>query len=168
MNEGIDNTAQVERLHERLLSEAEASGYYLNPDNDLARFLIGGLITNEDKYGYRACPCRLASGVKSEDLDIICPCDYRDADLDEYGACYCALYVSEAVRKDEKAASSIPERRPPLPHGKRRTGRRGVGLKDLPFPVWRCSVCGYLCARERPPAVCPICKAGKERFTRFI
>ncbi len=168
MNEEKATPVHVERLHERLLSEAEASGYHLNPDIDLTRFLIAGLITNEDKYGYPACPCRLASGVKSEDLDIICPCDYRDADLDEYGACYCALYVSEEVRRGEKVAGSIPERRPPFPHRERRTGRRGVSVKDLRFPVWRCSVCGYLCARERPPAVCPICKARQERFTRFI
>ena len=30
----------------------------------------------------------LASGKKEEDLDIICPCDYRDPDVSQYGACY--------------------------------------------------------------------------------
>lgn len=45
------------------------------------------LLINERRYGYRACPCRLASGAKEEDLDIICPCDYRDADLNEHGGC---------------------------------------------------------------------------------
>ena len=35
------------------------------------------------------------------------------------------------------------------------------------LPVWRCRVCGYLCARETPPGVCPICKASRERFERF-
>jgi ferredoxin-thioredoxin reductase catalytic chain len=38
----------------------------------------------------------------------------------------------------------------------------------LPLPVWRCKVCGYLCARESPPEVCPICKAKKERFEKFM
>jgi len=33
--------------------------------------------------------------------------------------------------------------------------------------VWRCKVCGYLCAREKPPGVCPICKAQRERFEIF-
>ena len=33
--------------------------------------------------------------------------------------------------------------------------------------VWRCIVCGYLCAREKPPAVCPICKAKADRFEEF-
>jgi len=39
---------------------------------------------------------------------------------------------------------------------------------SLSVPVWRCLVCGYLCGREEPPEVCPICKAKKERFERFM
>ena len=39
---------------------------------------------------------------------------------------------------------------------------------ELSQPVWRCKVCGYLCAREHPPEVCPICKVPKERFERFM
>jgi ferredoxin-thioredoxin reductase catalytic chain len=35
------------------------------------------------------------------------------------------------------------------------------------LPVWRCTVCGYLCAREGPPDTCPICKVTKDRFERF-
>jgi ferredoxin-thioredoxin reductase catalytic chain len=42
---------------------------------------------------------------------------------------------------------------------------RGGPMSDL--PVWRCTVCGYLCAREGPPDVCPICKVTKDRFERF-
>jgi rubrerythrin len=38
----------------------------------------------------------------------------------------------------------------------------------LPYPVWRCKVCGYLCAREKPPEVCPVCKAKQDRFERFM
>jgi rubrerythrin len=42
---------------------------------------------------------------------------------------------------------------------------KGGPLSNL--PVWRCTVCGYLCAREGPPDVCPICKVTKDRFERF-
>ena len=38
----------------------------------------------------------------------------------------------------------------------------------LSKPVWRCKVCGYLSAMDEPPGVCPICKARKERFERFM
>jgi rubrerythrin len=43
-----------------------------------------------------------------------------------------------------------------------------LGVMTVAYPVWRCKVCGYLCAREQPPDVCPICKAGKDSFERFL
>ncbi len=78
----------IDGRYKRLNKDAEDGGYHLNPDADFTRDLVKGLITNEGRYGYPACPCRLASGNKEEDLDIICPCDYRDADVAGYGACY--------------------------------------------------------------------------------
>jgi ferredoxin-thioredoxin reductase catalytic subunit/rubredoxin len=168
---------EVERLCSRLDREAKQGGYNLNPDADFVSGLVKGLLINEKRYGYRACPCRLASGDKAEDLDIICPCDYRDADVTEFGACYCALYVSKVVLKGEQELSSIPERRPSQEERQRQKQKAPaeelgddiakVALK-LSVPVWRCTVCGYLCGREAPPEVCPICKVGKERFERFI
>ncbi|MFU8796322.1 MAG: ferredoxin-thioredoxin reductase catalytic domain-containing protein [Dehalococcoidia bacterium] len=168
MNEHHKAEQSIDALYDELLRDGEASGYYLNPDVELTRFLIEGLIANENKYGYRACPCRLASGNKGEDLDIICPCDYRDADLNEYDACYCALYVSEAVLTGEKSAHSIPERRLPAEQRTKKVRASGGQLSRLPHPVWRCKVCGYLCARGKAPEVCPICKAKADRFERFI
>ena len=168
MNEQEVAIAEIDRLYDLLFREAESAGYRLNPDVESARELVKGLIINERRYGYRACPCRLASGRKEDDLDIICPCDYRDPDLNEFDACYCALYVSDAVRKGEKKAGSIPERRPPPEERKREALKVGTKSAGLPLPVWRCTVCGYLCAREVPPEVCPICKAKKDRFERFM
>ena len=156
-------------LRDRLSREAESSGYHLNLDQDFTLELAQGLLTNEERYGYWACPCRLASGEKTKDLDIICPCDYRDADLEEWGACYCALYVSGEVLQGERQIEPIPERRPPEGRPQQgRSGRAPTGGGEAPsLPVWRCRVCGYLCAREKPPGVCPICKAKRERFERF-
>ena len=82
------NPDEVERLYQRLKREAEAGGYHLNPDVEFTKDLVKGLLVNEKRYGYQACPCRLSAGRKEEDLDIICPCDYRDADVSEYDACY--------------------------------------------------------------------------------
>lgn len=153
--------AQIEALYRRLDQEAEAGGYHLNPDRETTLGLVEGLLINEERYGYRACPCRLASGQQAEDLDIICPCDYRDPDLSDYGTCYCSLYVSEEVLSGERKVQPIPERRPEKPQ----TARAGESqVSPVGMTVWRCRVCGYLCAREKPPGVCPICKAGRERF----
>jgi len=150
-------------LYERLRREAEAAGYLLNPDREFVLDLMEGLLTNEARYGYPSCPCRLAAGRRPEDLDIICPCDYRDPDLDEYGACYCALYVSEAVARGERPLQPVPERRgAQTAHQETLVGFTAAGV-----PIWRCQVCGYLCARPQPPLKCPICKADRDRFERF-
>jgi ferredoxin-thioredoxin reductase catalytic subunit len=169
----VDITQEdIDQLYQRLHREAEAGGYHLNPDVEFTKDLVKGLLTNERRYGYWACPCRLASGTKFEDLDIICPCDYRDADVLEYDACYCALYVSTAALKGEKPIQSIPERRPQKREErsqikeKKRKSTEVIG--SLSKPVWRCKVCGYLCGRDEPPEICPICKAKRDRFERFM
>jgi ferredoxin-thioredoxin reductase catalytic subunit/rubredoxin len=166
----MSDDAAAESLRRRLSEEAEHAGYHLNPDREFTLGLARGLLLNESRYGYQSCPCRLASGNADEDRDIVCPCDYRDPDLAEYGACYCALYVTQEVLDGAAKLRKVPERRggarpslaaPPGPDG--RTGPAG----PLPYPVWRCRVCGYLCARNEPPEVCPVCKARKDRFERF-
>lgn len=157
----------VRQRLKKILDEAEAGGYFLNPDVSFVESLVAGICVNETRYGYPACPCRLSMGVREDDLDIICPCDYRDPDLTQYGSCYCALYVSGDVASGKQKIGSIPERRPPRAERMKKTG--GVlQAGTLPFPVWRCRVCGYLCARENPPLVCPICKVTQDRFERFL
>ena len=168
-NKIVVSADKVSRLYDSLNREAGAGGYHLNPDVEFTIELVRGLLTNEKRYGYWACPCRLASGEKQEDIDIICPCDYRDPDLSDYHTCYCGLYVSEAVVNGQKKIDTIPERRPPIKERKRVKAQTTTrGISSLPLPVWRCKVCGYLCARESPPEVCPICKAKKDRFERFV
>jgi len=170
MSNGIDvSQEETNNLYERLNREAELTGYHLNPDVEFTMELVKGLLVNERRYGYWSCPCRLASGNKPEDLDIICPCDYRDTDINEYSACYCALYVSQVVLDGKKEVGSIPERRPPAEERKKeRSKSLSKKISSLSLPVWRCRVCGYLCAREEPPEVCPICKAKMERFEKLI
>ncbi len=160
----------IDRLYNKLNGEAEKAGYHLNPDAEFTKDLVRSLIINENRYGYWACPCRLASGDKADDLDIICPCDYRDSDLMEYDACYCGLYVSQRVIDGEIQAKPIPERRPPEEIRAQQRDAAGslAPMQQVSLPVWRCKVCGYLCARDGPPEICPICRAKKDRFERFM
>ena len=162
---------RAEELYEKLDKQARKGGYNLNPDRDFTMELMEGLVTNSDRYGYMACPCRLADGRRQADLDIICPCDYRDADLVEHGACYCGLYVSDEVRNGQRDLEPVPERRPADPEERPQSSGAPRGESpagQLPLPVYRCRVCGYLCAREDPPGKCPICGAKADRFQRFI
>jgi len=174
---------EIDATYQKLKQETEEHGYYLNPDVDFTKALISGLLMNGQRYGYWACPCRLASGVRSEDLDIICPCDYRDIDINQFGTCFCGLYVSYDAAHGKKTISSIPDRRPNADEGKKMKENKekaaksnvsananvGTGQTTLPkLPIWRCTVCGYLCAREEAPDICPICKVTKDRFERFM
>jgi ferredoxin-thioredoxin reductase catalytic chain len=166
--EAVVSPEKVDALYKRLNQDAEASGYHLNPDQEFTRGLVEGLLINEARHGYRACPCRLATGDKQQDLDIICPCDYRAPDLVDWGTCYCALYVSKEILEGKREVQPVPERRPPEDQHTQAISTRAPAPGEEPsLPVWRCRVCGYLCAREQPPGVCPICKAKRERFERF-
>ena len=94
-------------------SVAEERGYFLCPDEGLFRDLVDGLLTNKRRYSYYSCPCRIASGIRTYDSDIICPCEFCDADVREFDMCYCGLYVSGSIKDDSSKLAPIPERRPP-------------------------------------------------------
>ena len=109
--------SQTDDLRERLAKVNEPKGYLLNQDEELLTQLLQGLLTNKERYGYMSCPCRLANGSREDDKDIICPCDYREADVAEYGSCYCSLYVTKEWNESEAPHEAIPERRPPEKSG---------------------------------------------------
>lgn len=176
--------SEKNEMYQYVEEVAERNGYYLCPGEDLLDDLVEGLVENERRYGYKSCPCRPASGIKKYDVDILCPCEYCDADVNEHGMCYCGLFVSEEVNKDPSKLGPVPERRPKevidqaLEKGEQEEEvqeeagsapgiQEDVEEGESEKQVWRCSVCGYLCAREMPPPVCPICKAKSERFSEF-
>jgi ferredoxin-thioredoxin reductase catalytic chain len=103
----------VARLYDTLKKIQEAKGYYFSNDQAHVYELLSSLLLNKDRYGYMVCPCRLASGDREADKDIICPCVYREPDVKEFGSCYCNLYVSKAWNDGTIAHDYVPERRPP-------------------------------------------------------
>ena len=105
-------TVTPEHLYDTLSSYAASQGIQLNNDREFVLDILAGLLKNEERYGYRSCPCRLASGLKERDEDIICPCRYRDADIREFGSCFCSLYVSTAWNDNTLSHKIVPERRP--------------------------------------------------------
>ncbi|HVO83398.1 MAG TPA: ferredoxin-thioredoxin reductase catalytic domain-containing protein [Syntrophobacteria bacterium] len=103
----------VEKLYEMLRKVHEPKGYYFNKDKERTFELLQALLANKERYGYMACPCRLAANDRDWDKDIICPCVYRTPDVEEYGSCYCNLYVSKDWNEGRIPHEYIPERRPP-------------------------------------------------------
>jgi ferredoxin-thioredoxin reductase catalytic subunit len=103
----------AKELYERMRKVQEPKGYFFNIDTDRAFELLEALIQNKERYGYMGCPCRLLSNDRDNDKDIICPCVYSVSDIDEYGSCYCNLYVSRDWNQGKIPHEYVPERRPP-------------------------------------------------------
>jgi len=173
----------LEKVRLRAEADARTNGCYLNPDSAFLNDLFEGLKQNEERYGYPSCPCRLATGKFEVDRDIICPCDYRDPDVKEYGCCYCALYVSKDVFEGKASMQPIPERRSKKKLERAYGVEVGIGLTpattsetsasavkesgQIKLKMWYCKQCGYVCFREDPPYICPICKAKREMFAEL-
>lgn len=102
----------VRQLYQQLKATQEPKGYFFNRDRETTMFLVEGLLTNRERYGYMCCPCRLAKEDREADRDIICPCEYREPDLAEFGSCYCGLYVSKQWNEGTREHVYVPERRP--------------------------------------------------------
>lgn len=170
----------LEKVRQRAESDAKTYGYYLNPDPEFLNDLLEGLKRNEERYGYPLCPCRLGSGIFEFDRDIICPCDYRDPDVAEFGACYCALYVRKDLFEGKTPILPVPERRPLEKQIRAYTARTekpsekpneirtaDSKISGIKMKLWYCKQCGYVVFREDPPFICPICKAKKEMFAEI-
>jgi ferredoxin-thioredoxin reductase catalytic chain len=102
-----------EGMKQYVVQVSNKNDWILNMDTNTFNELVNGLVDNKIKYGYQSCPCRLASGNRDLDRDLICPCVYAKDDVREHGACYCNLYLRkdfyETVKKDYVI---VPERRP--------------------------------------------------------
>lgn len=103
----------AKELYGKLKKIQEPKGYYFSNNHERVMELLEALLVNKERYGYMVCPCRLASGDRDNDRDIICPCDYREPDVAEFGSCYCNLYVSKAWNDGTIDQEYVPERRPP-------------------------------------------------------
>jgi len=102
----------AQQLYDALKKIQEPKGCYFNDDMSMTMPLMESLLVSKERLGYMACPCRLANGSFEADRDIVCPCEYREPDMQEFGACFCGLYVTKdwLERKIERVV--VPERRP--------------------------------------------------------
>ncbi len=103
----------TEGMKEYVKMVNQKNNWILNKNPSAFNDLIDGLVHNKKTYGYQSCPCRLATGNRELDRDLICPCDYALDDVKEFGACYCNLYLRpdfyETINEEFVV---VPERRP--------------------------------------------------------
>jgi len=103
----------IEGMKEYIGMVCQKNNWILIKDQSMFNDLINGLVDNKISLGYQSCPCRLASGNRDLDRDLICPCDYASDDVKEFGACYCNLYMrSDFYETFKTDYVNVPERRP--------------------------------------------------------
>lgn len=100
--------ANPEAMAEYVNQVAGHRGWVVNPDRPLVDPILAGLVAQVGRLGKPYCPCRDVDGGEA-DRDIVCPCAYAQADIEEHGQCYCGLFLSRD--KEPSSVSSIPERR---------------------------------------------------------
>ena len=107
----MDRKKTIDDVRQFAEMVANHKGWKLNPDPQLLQYLLEGLMINYNRYGYFQCPCRDSWGTREKDDDIICPCVYCMPDQEEYGHCFCGLFLTEDFFNSCRLPKSIPERR---------------------------------------------------------
>jgi len=75
--------------------------FKLNPDREWVKKLALGVLENEKQYGLKYCPCRLTTGIKSKDIELICPCNFFIQNTwEEKGECWCGLFYK--IQNDKR------------------------------------------------------------------
>ena len=68
--------------------------FKLVEDTEMVNGLAQGVIENQKNHGLKYCPCRIISGDPTEDLKLICPCNFQiQTRYKEQGECWCGLFV---------------------------------------------------------------------------
>ena len=98
-----------EQVYTFLKAVSSKQDLTLSADPSHVDSIADGLLERYNTLGYFCCPCREAWGDRKKDRDIICPCDYCKKDVEEYGQCYCGLFVTP--ENPERELNSIPDRR---------------------------------------------------------
>jgi ferredoxin-thioredoxin reductase catalytic subunit len=81
-------------------------GYKFTPDEELADFLLEQEVKLEQDLGAPLCPCQGRTGVRADDMLIVCPCiPFHREHFDTMKRCWCGLFV----HKDVSDPDSLPQ-----------------------------------------------------------
>jgi ferredoxin-thioredoxin reductase catalytic subunit len=97
---------QVKKQDKWIQKYTAQKNYALNPSWMMTTNLEIWLSEMEATFGKRYCPCFEPSGDAQLDKKMLCPCEYIEDEIKEYGTCHCALFGSADLDKAGWKASS--------------------------------------------------------------
>ena len=85
-------------------------GYEFTPDEELVEFLLEQEVKLEQEHGAPYCPCQGRSGVRAEDMLIVCPCiPFHREHFDKMKRCWCGLFVHTDVTDPDSLEQFPPD-----------------------------------------------------------
>jgi len=104
----MDTGKRKEFLRTWFAKVVDPLGYKFTPDEEMADFLLEQEVLLEKKYGSPFCPCQGTTGIRHEDMRIVCPCiPFHRKHFDAMKQCWCGLFVHKDVT-DPTTLRQIP------------------------------------------------------------
>jgi ferredoxin-thioredoxin reductase catalytic subunit len=84
-----------QELLKKLKAYADSKNFKLNENEKTLEGIIRGLLRNKQFKGDIYCPCRVVTGDKEKDKEIVCPCVFHRGEIELQGKCKCTLFWSK-------------------------------------------------------------------------
>jgi ferredoxin-thioredoxin reductase catalytic chain len=102
-----ERKASMRYLYQRVV---DPLGYKFTPDEELVDFLLEQEVKLEQDLGAPYCPCQGRSGVRAEDMLIVCPCiPFHREHFDKMRRCWCGLFVHKDVTDPDSLEQFPPD-----------------------------------------------------------
>lgn len=97
---------QVKKQDKWMKKYIAQNNYALNPSWMMSTNLKVWLSEMDATFGKRFCPCFEPSSDEKLNKKMMCPCEYVEDEIKEYGTCHCALFGRADLDKEGWKASS--------------------------------------------------------------
>lgn len=85
-------------------------GFKFSPDAELVDFLLEQEVKLEEETDAPFCPCQGRTGVRADDMRIVCPCiPFHRAHFDAMRRCWCGLFVHLDVDDPDALPQMTPD-----------------------------------------------------------
>lgn len=106
----------VEDLKEYMAPFAASLGYRFNSDDEFVEAVLTAELGILEMAGDVYCPCRIRTGDRKADAQIVCPCiPFHRVQFAALRKCWCGLFVRVDVADDTELVGVIDEPEPGQP-----------------------------------------------------